>query len=96
MAMDIQMPPLALDILTGMVELAAQKGEIEQALELSAFVLHHPATEQQIKDRLEPLCAELVTQVPQQVAASAQTRGQTLELDMVAAEILRDAPHPPV
>jgi tetratricopeptide (TPR) repeat protein len=87
-AMDIQMPPLALDILTGMVELLASVGETKRALELSAFVIHHPATEQQIKDRLEPLRDELVAYLPDQVAAAAQARGQTHALDAVVAEIL--------
>jgi predicted ATPase len=87
-AMDIQMPPLALDILTGMVELAAQKGETEQALELGTFVLHHPATEQQLKDRLTPLQDEILSQLDPNRATAAQAREEERQLDDIVADIL--------
>ena len=73
-----------------MVELAAQKGETEQALEPSAFILHHPAAEQQIKDRLTPLQNEILSQLDPDRVAAAQAREKERQLDDIVADILHD------
>jgi hypothetical protein len=86
--MEIQEPALALDVLMSMARGMADVGEAEQALELVAFVLHHPASEQQTRDQIEPLRAELVSRLRSEAAADAEARGRTLDLQGVASGIL--------
>jgi predicted ATPase/DNA-binding XRE family transcriptional regulator len=85
MALEVQAIPLALDALIGLAYLQAQAGEAERALELSTYVLHHPASTQETKDRAGRLAAELETQLaPRQMET---LRGQTKTLEMIVKEI---------
>jgi predicted ATPase/DNA-binding SARP family transcriptional activator/Tfp pilus assembly protein PilF len=87
-AIEIGEPALALDTLMSLAKLTAQEGDVERALELLAFVFHHPASEQQTRDQIEPLRAELARGVSAQAVAAAETRGRALDLDELAATIL--------
>ncbi len=87
-AMEIQEPALALDVLMSLARGMADEGEAEQALELLAFVLHHPASEQQTKDRSEPLHAELASRLASQAAAETEARGRSMDLQGVASRLL--------
>ena len=62
-AMDTRAVPLALHAITGLATLTARRGEMGQALELLDFVLAHPATEQEARERAERLRSELGHQV---------------------------------
>jgi DNA-binding SARP family transcriptional activator/predicted ATPase len=84
-AMEIGEPALVLDIVASLARLTAERGEIESALELLGFVLHHPACEQQTRTRSEPLRLELARQVGADVASAAEARGRAMDLDYVAA-----------
>jgi tetratricopeptide (TPR) repeat protein len=84
-AMEIREPALALDILASLAKLTAERGEIDRALELLSFVVHHPACEEQTRVRSEPLRLELARQVGADVASAAEARGRALDLDDVAA-----------
>jgi predicted ATPase len=86
--MGIGEPALALDIVASLARLTAERGEIDRALELLSFVLHHPASEQQTRDRSDPLRLELARQVAADVASAAEARGRALDLDHVAARVL--------
>lgn len=79
---------LALDVLVSLAQLTGQKGDLEQALELLAFITHHPASEQQTRDKTPPLRVELAGQLPAEIVAAAEARGRDLNLDQVAARIL--------
>jgi predicted ATPase/DNA-binding SARP family transcriptional activator/Tfp pilus assembly protein PilF len=85
---EIGEPALALDILMSLTKLTAQEGDVERALELLAFVFHHPASEQQTRDQIEPLRAKLAHRVSTQAVAAAETRGRALDLNELAATIL--------
>jgi predicted ATPase/DNA-binding SARP family transcriptional activator/Tfp pilus assembly protein PilF len=87
-AMEIREPALALDILMSLARLSAEDGDVMRALELLAFVLHHPASEQQTKDQAEPLRAELGQRISNDALHAAEARGRALELDVLAAQIL--------
>jgi predicted ATPase/DNA-binding SARP family transcriptional activator/Tfp pilus assembly protein PilF len=87
-ATEIEEPALSLDVLTSVARLVAEGREVERALELLALVWHHPACEQQTRERSEPLRQTLSQQVSAEVARAAEARGRALELDDVAAQIL--------
>ncbi|MCK6623745.1 MAG: tetratricopeptide repeat protein [Anaerolineae bacterium] len=85
MALEVQAIPLALDALIGLAYLQAQTGEAEQALELSTYVLHHPASTQETKDRAGRLVAELEPQLsPRQLEA---VRMQVKTFEVIVEEI---------
>jgi tetratricopeptide (TPR) repeat protein len=73
----------------------------QQAAEVSALVYHHPAANQETKNRARQLLVELETQLPAPVIAAAQERGRARKLEDVAADIpewvqtltLRRRPH---
>ena len=87
-AIEIGEPALALDILMSLAKLTAQEGDVERALELLTFVFHHPASEQQTRDQIEPLRAKLADRVPAQAVAASEIRGRALDLNELAAIIL--------
>jgi hypothetical protein len=62
----------------------------EQAIELLALVLHHPASEQETKDRAKHLLAELESGLPPESISAAQARAKARSLDAVAEEILNE------
>jgi predicted ATPase/DNA-binding CsgD family transcriptional regulator len=73
------------------------EGQLEQAAELLALVLQHPASDQSrialetglIRDSAQDLLAALEAELSPEVYAAALDRGQALELDEVIASILR-------
>ena len=50
--------PIALDSILGLARLQAQAGNIEHALELSYYVLDHPSSTQETRDRATEICDE--------------------------------------
>src|SRR6266545_5899062 len=54
-----------LDVLVGIATLLAHEAKHEQALEILALVLNHPATLKQTKDQAERIRAEIETRLPQ-------------------------------
>jgi predicted ATPase/DNA-binding SARP family transcriptional activator len=88
-AIEIQEPALALDVLKGIAQLSSEAGKIERALELVAFILHHPASEQQTRAQVGPWRVELAAQLSAKAAATAEARGRAMDLDTIAASILQ-------
>jgi len=82
----------------GLGSLLAREEEPERAVELLALALHHPATDQVTRDRAQELLAGLESTLPPEAFAAATARGQTLDLEEVAAEMLSGHseadPHP--
>jgi DNA-binding SARP family transcriptional activator/predicted ATPase len=66
-------------------------GKQTQAIELLTLACDHPATWHFLKDKAALLLAELATELPPEVVAAAQTRGQQLTLDAAIEAILCDA-----
>jgi hypothetical protein len=92
--MDIQARPTILDILPDLATvLVASDGSDagrEQAVELLAHCLNHPATGHDTKLKAEPMLAELETHLPPEVVARAQERGKAKALEVAVAEVLAE------
>lgn len=85
-----QIIPTTLAALVGIAILFTREGQKGQALELLSFVMRHPASEQETKDRAKYLLTDLENQLPPQALARAKKRVQTRKLDNVVAEILQN------
>jgi tetratricopeptide (TPR) repeat protein len=91
-ALEIWSVPLVLDALVGTAALlaASQPDEKERVAEVYAFALQHPASDQFAKDRAEQGLADLATELPPDVMAAAQERGETAIFEVIVAEVLAD------
>ncbi|MEJ2210597.1 MAG: tetratricopeptide repeat protein [Anaerolineae bacterium] len=87
-AIEIGSPPVALAILADWIELLAHEGAHEQALELLALVLQHPATEQQTQDQARALAGGIESQLTAEAAADARQRGRAQTLEGAAGALL--------
>jgi hypothetical protein len=89
-AMDIESLWMVLDSLVGLARLktASDPGEAaaERAVELLTFVLHHPSSSQETKDRAAPLLAELENRLSPAAVAAAKERGQACDLSAIVEE----------
>jgi predicted ATPase/DNA-binding SARP family transcriptional activator len=79
--------PLTLSVLVGIAAFWQRQGLAEPALELVAFVLRHPATEQESRDRAMQLRPQIEAVLEPSVAAAAQERGQARRLEEICEEI---------
>jgi len=68
--------PVVLDVLAGLANLQAKRGNKEYALELLLVVLNHTASFQETKDRAAQLRAELEAQLTSQQVEAAQTQAR--------------------
>jgi hypothetical protein len=77
-----------MDSLVGLARLltASDPGETAagEAVELLAFVLQHPASSQEARDRAAALLAELEWRLSPAAVAAAKARGQARELEGIA------------
>ena len=89
-ARDIQAVALVGEALVWKATLLAKQDEKDQAVELLALALGHPAieNERRNKDRAEKLLSRLETELPSNVAAVARERGRSKKLGAVVEEIL--------
>jgi tetratricopeptide (TPR) repeat protein len=92
-AFEIGAIPLVLEVLVGMAVLltSGDPADQERAAELFVFVHHHAAGDQLTRERAARRLAGLASQLPPEVMAEAQERGETRELEMLVAEMLADA-----
>jgi tetratricopeptide (TPR) repeat protein len=94
-AMKIGARPVALNALVGWATwLSASVSDDsaqERAVELLALVTHHPASEQETKDKAGRLLAELASSLPSESVTAAQERGKAGKLDTVLLEMLETA-----
>lgn len=81
---------LTLNSLTGLAYLLTRKGELERALEFLTLISSHHASFQPMKNLAKPLQAKLATGLPPEVVTAAQSRGQALELEATAREMLAE------
>ncbi|MEJ2210982.1 MAG: tetratricopeptide repeat protein [Anaerolineae bacterium] len=87
-SLEIREPALAVDTVMSLAALVADDGDVEGALTLLSFVVHHPACEQQTRDQAEPLRADLAGRLPTDVARQAEARGRDLEMEQVSGWVL--------
>ncbi|MGD8795153.1 MAG: tetratricopeptide repeat protein, partial [Anaerolineae bacterium] len=78
-AQEIGALPVTLSILAGWGQLLARQDGGEPALEILAFVLHHPAAEKQTRDRAAEVYAALAPTLPSAAAAGQRGPERTLE-----------------
>jgi tetratricopeptide (TPR) repeat protein len=84
----------SINLLSEFARLQVAKGDSEQAAELLAFVLQHPAShesrmlEGRIEDSATDLLAKIEDELPQEIYTSALERGQELELDEIVADLI--------
>jgi len=88
-AMPAQINPNVLNALIGLAELDAQEGKPRQALECTLYILGHSAAIQETKDRAERLRSELESQYTTEQIEAARSRAQSLTLDSLAREFMR-------
>ena len=65
----------------------AKEGQVERAIELLVYPLHHPATEGAFRERAQQLFTELSVKLPSDVVTAAQERVQAKTLELVVAEM---------
>ncbi len=86
-AFTTQAIPMLLDALGGLAMMDAQMGQTERALEWAIYILGHPSSTQNTKNRAEKLRDELEMQIlPQQIEAS-RSRAQSITLDILVQEL---------
>jgi hypothetical protein len=99
-AIEVQVTPVTLNALVGLATLLIHQPaeEIEpsrtnrkqRAVELLALALSHPASGQEVKDKARRLLDEIGIELPPQVLAAAQERGQARNLEEVVTELLAE------
>ena len=87
-AMEAKALPVALDALVGITAVRAKAGAAEPALELAAYILHHPASSKETQERAAQLGAEVQAQLTPPQIEAAQARAQAQTLEALVAEIL--------
>ncbi len=91
-ALKIGARPVALNTLVGWAMWLSADAPVdaaqERAIELLTLVLHHPASEQETKDRATQLFDELKSNLPPESVAAAQERGKAKMLNTVLMELL--------
>lgn len=78
--------PSALLALAGLAKLRARAGQAAQALQLLGLILHHPACDDETRQRSEPALAHIRTTLPPAEADRWFNIGQSLTLEVVAAQ----------
>jgi len=86
-ALETKAVPLALSVMVGIAAFWQRQGQAEQALELVAFVLNQPVTEQEFRDRAEKLRTQITLALEPSSAAAAQERGVARSLEETCEEI---------
>jgi len=88
-ANEIHGTPVVLEALVGMASLWVKREETQLALELFLIVLNHPACDQEIKNRVDPLRIELEAQLTSQQVDAIGERAQTITLESMVEEVLK-------
>lgn len=90
LALTARIDPNTLDALTGLALLSERAGCPETALEMALYVLQHPASTQDAKDRAEKLRGIVTPHLsqPQQAETQARAQARPLTLAETVAELL--------
>ena len=87
MAVELQAVPLILEALVGLSQLLFEEGKPVEALEMVAFVLHHPALDWQDRERAGRLLEALRREVPPEAFAAALERGARRTIEDVLGRL---------
>jgi predicted ATPase/transcriptional regulator with XRE-family HTH domain len=88
LSLETQGTHIGLEALAGYAGLQAKRGYIEQAIEISIFVIDHPASVQETKNRAAQLHAQLESRLTPQEIDGIQRRARANTLDSLAEYIL--------
>jgi len=86
---EIRGMPVVLEALVGIASLQAKRGETQSALELLLIVLNHPACDQEIKNRVEKLRAELESLLTPIEIETIQARAGERVFEEVVEDLLK-------
>ena len=86
-AFEHQSPPNVLSALAGLAALEVKDGRYERALEMTLFVLEHPAATQETRSRAEVLRAKLRAQLTSEQVKLAHACARSMTLDSLAREL---------
>lgn len=87
-ANDKQIVRLMLLACVGFGAIAVQQNRHEEAIELLSLALHHPASNQEARDRACCFLADAAADLPFARASNAKERGRVRRIEDVAAELL--------
>jgi hypothetical protein len=92
--MDLMADDLILENLVGIATLLSKEGGEEQAVELVACALNHPAMAGKAKERAEELLSKLECQLSTQSFAAARDRGKMKKIQGYARRYGEYGRHP--
>ena len=87
-SLEIQARPLTMEAMTGMAQMYASKGNLEQAAELAIYVLSQPFTEYETLQDAQRLMQQIEGDLPADTLADLQARAADKSLDSVTKQIL--------
>ena len=90
-AAELQAMPLVLEVLTGMARVLAREEKSQEALEVLAVVLRHPALDRETREQAERLLADLQVLLPPEAVVAALERGAEREIAQVLEKFLKPA-----
>lgn len=91
LAQDSQAIPLVMDALVGWAALLVKEGQNEQALEILALTLSHPASSRDNQDRAARLVAELEPRLSAEAVKGRRPRSRTDTLEIITRKLLTEA-----
>jgi tetratricopeptide (TPR) repeat protein len=86
LAFEAEAIPLALYVLSGFAKLLSEENHKDRAVELLAFVLHHPDTQERTQDAAESLMFEFESKLAPSVIEKGWERGKSRRLEELVAE----------
>jgi predicted ATPase len=82
------LPPLVLDIFTGVAPLLAQTGESQAAVELLSLAANHPAGTHETTEKAQNSLAELTITLPSNLARAANVPDRLPDWQIIAKQLL--------
>jgi predicted ATPase len=86
-AVELDLPPIALEAIVGIATVRYQEGNNLAALELAKFALNHPAIYHEATQRAELLSSEIKTRLDDQEIQAAEIRAQNMTFSTILAEL---------
>ena len=92
-ALEANATPIALDALLGLGELDAGSGKAEKAIVLCFYILDHPASENETRNRAEKLRVDLESRLSSEVVSTARELANDVTMELILGEA-KDVSYP--
>ena len=92
-ALEANATPIALDALLGLGELDAGSGKAEKAIVLCFYILDHPASENETRNRAEKLRVDLESRLSSEVVSTARELANDVIMELILGEA-KDVSYP--